>query len=337
MQRHEQHSYVTVADRTHAISLRSWTAMLAIMLLGAVLVFPAYGSSVDASADPQDRPEKPARPEPEGKYGKEANPGTIFKETRGRSSLHSRGLEMRELHGRAAGKPVASLPGAKSIGRSDWQNMTEIPKTGLYLVDLDHIPPGLEEDLKKNDYRLTADGTLTKSGNPVALFVVGETYRVKPQTEAGPSADKPSGEGEGLAQRASRFLLQLAGSVDSLITSDAEAATPFPWRCFSWSFRWEYDGGFCRDYKAWSSAYSWGPGADGFCADPKPLTRIEYISTYVNNSGRTDWDYHYNADQSHSYAKWDIGCFWPAHGSGSGYHYAYWRDGSAWAYRTWSW
>ena len=317
MKRQKRHQNAIVAGKT--------TLTLTILLMGLLLVLPAY-------AGPQDRGNQPDRPDPGKKYGKEANPGQIFKETRGRSALHSRGMEMRQLRGRAAGKAVSTLPGAKAISRNDWKNMEKIPKTGLFLIDLDHVPPGLEKDLEENGYKLAKDGTLTKNGNPVALFVVGETYHVKP---SGPPTDKRGGEG--LAERAVDVLFQLAHSVDSLITTDVEAASPFPWRCFSWSFRWEYDGGFCREYKAWSRAYAWGPGSDGACANPKPLTRIEYISTYVNNSGRTDWDYHYNADQSHSYAKWDIGCFWPAHGSGSGYHYAYWRDGSAWAYRTWSW
>jgi hypothetical protein len=307
--------------RTTGFSIKqSFRAIpLVLILAGATLCQPVLAQTV-----------------PEGKakaYGPEANPGEVFKETKGRSALHSRGVEVRELHGREAGKPLSALPGAKAITRAHWAEMKDIPKTGLYLVDMDHIPPGLEEDLKGHGYRLAEDGTLTKDGNPVALFVHGETFHVKPEKPAGPPSDNPGGGLAGLANWAGRTLAQLAGS----LVSEAEAAAPFPWACGSWYFSWQYHGGFCRDYEAWSNAYSWGPGPDGACADPKPLTHIEYISTYVNNSGHTDWDYFYNADQSHSYAKWDIGCFWPAHGGGSGYHYAYWRDGSAWMYRTWSW
>lgn len=329
------------------------TVPLALVLMGAALCQPALAHPGTDPASPEARDIRSSQGGPEGKgqeYGPEANPGQIFKETKGRSALHSKGMAMRELHGREAGKPISSMPGAKAISRGRWAEMKEIPKTGLYLVDMDHIPPGLEEDLKSNGYRLAADGTLTKEGNPVALFVHGETFHVKPEKDAGPPEGKgnsallrsdppedPKRSAAGLADWVGRALSQLAESAQALIVSEAQAAEPFPWRCGSWYFKWEYNGGFCRDYRAWSNAYAWGPGADGACANPKPLTHIEYISTYVNVSGRTDWDYHYNADQSHSYAKWDIGCFWPAHGGGSGYHYAYWRDGSAWMYRTWSW
>lgn len=298
---------------------------LALLLTGAALLYPAVARSAEG----------PQGPKPE--YGPEANPGQVFKETKGRSALHSKGMVMRELHGREAGKPISAMPGAKAISRDAWGKMKEIPKTGLYLVDLDHVPPGLEEDLKQNGYHLAADGTLTQEGNPVALFVHGETFHVKPEKDAGPPSGQGGGALAGLADWTGRVLSQLAKTAGDLLASEAEAAAPFPWACGSWYFSWQYNGGFCRDYKAWSNAYAWGPGADGACADPKPLTRIEYISTYVDVAGRTDWDYYYYADQSHSYARWDIGCFWPAHGSGSGYHYAYWRDGSAWMYRTWSW
>lgn len=297
---------------------------LVLVLTGAAFCQPALGQGAQGGG-------KGHAPEPE------ADPQQVFKETKGRPALKSKGMVVRQLHGKEAGKPISSLPGAKTLSRGRWAEMKDIPKTGLYLVDLDHIPPGLEEDLKGNGYRLAADGTLTKNGNPVALFVHGETFHVKPEKEAGPPKGGGGGALAGLADRAGRALFQLVDAAQSLVVSEAEAAAPFPWACGSWYFKWEYHGGFCRDYHAWSSAYAWGPGPDGGCADPKPLTRIEYISTYAAVSGNTDWDYYYGADQSHSEARWDIGCFWPAHVAGSGFHYAYWRDGSAWMYRTWSW
>jgi hypothetical protein len=332
---------------------RSLALPLALLLTSAVVCQPVLARSAQDPPRPKARDVHSAQARQQGKgkeYGPEANPGQVFKETKGRSALHSRGLEVRELHGKEAGKPISSMPGAKSITRGRWAEMKDIPKTGLYLVDMDHIPPGLDEDLKSNGYRLAADGTLTRDGNPVALFVHGETFHVKPERAVrkpgggGSSASLPSDPPEdpnrsakGLADWAGRALLQLAEAAESLISSEAYAAEPFPWRCGTWYFKWEYNGGFCRNYKAWSNAYAWGPGADGHCANPKPLTHIEYISTYVTAAGKTDWDYHYNADQSHSYVKRDYGCFWPAIGGTSGFHYAYWRDGSAWMYRTWSW
>jgi len=324
-----------------------------LVLAGAMLVQPALASSTITQDTLRAQELQVAQAGAQGKgqgLGPEANPGIVFRETRGKSALRSRGMAVRRLGGRAAGKPVSSMPGAKAISRGRWGQMKEIPKTGLFLVDMDFIPPGLEEDLKRNGYRLAPNGTLTRGGKPVALFVHGETYQVKPEKDAG----KPNGGGggallkidplkhpvrfaTGLAEEAGSALGQLADAAMSLVIGEAKAASPFPWRCGSWYFKWEYNGGFCRDYRAWSDAYAWGAGPDGACANPKPLTNVQYISTYVSLAGGNDWDYHYNANQSHSYRKWDIGCFWPAHGGASGYHYAYWRDGSAWMYRTWSW
>ncbi len=327
-----------------------YTALSSAVALAGILCLPAAVQAASTAEQPEGQAFQLAQAGPQGKaqgYGPEANPGLVFKETRGKSALKSKGMTVRKLRGRAAGKPLSSMPGAKAITRGRWAQMKEIPKTGLYLVDMDFVPPGLEQDLKQNGYRLAKDGTLTKNGNPVALFVHGETFHVKPEKPGGGGGGgaflqidplkQPVRFAQGLAEQVGNTLARLVNAAGSLVIDEARAASPFPWRCGTWYFKWEYNGGFCRDYRAWSHAYAWGPGSDGVCANPKPLTRIEYISTYAKAGSKTDWDYHYNADQSHSYAKHDIGCFWPAHGGASGYHYAYWRDGGAWMYRTWSW
>lgn len=258
--------------------------------------------------------------------GPQADPKAVMKETKGKSALKAHGLEAHALHGREAGKPVSDLPGAKGITRAQLAAMKNIPKTGLYLLDMDHIPAGLEMDLKARGYVLAKDGTLTQNGKPVLLVIHGETFKIGPPKAA-----------SGLMNSLDGMLAQVLDASGSLLATDAQAASPFPWACGSWYFSWHYNGGFCRDYEAWSNAYAWGPGPGGGCSDPKPLTHIQYISTYAAIGSHTGFDYHYNADQSHAYAKWDIGCFWPAHGTASGYHYAYWQDGGAWMYRTWSW
>lgn len=273
-------------------------------------------------------PPKAAQPKPivldekAKAFGPEANPQEVFRKSKGKSALRSHGIEVKKLEGPKAGKAISSMPGVKTINRQQWRAMKQIPKTGLYLYDLNHIPPGLEEDLRRNGYQLTPDGTLTQNGKPVALFVHGETFRIGPPKSS---------------SLLEQLLSPVAAATDSLRVSEAHAASPFPWACGSWYFKWQYDGGFCRDFKAWSNAYAWGPGSDGGCADPKPLTHIQYISTYAAIGGYSGWDYHFDSEQSHAYAEWDIGCFWPAFGTPSGFHYAYWRDGSAWMYRTWSW
>jgi hypothetical protein len=293
--------------------------LLSFALTGTVFLQVAL-SQTKPAARPQPKPI--VLDEKQKAFGPEANPQEVFKETRGKSALRSHGVESKKLAGKEAGKPISSMRGAKTISRRELTAMKQIPKTGLYLLDLDHVPPGLEEDLKKNGYQLAENGTLTQNGKPVALFIYGETYHIGP-AKAANWYDKT--------------LTRIARAGDQAFGNEAQAATPFPWACWSWYWKWQYDGGFCRDYKVWTDAYAWGPGPGGTCSDPKPLTHIDYISTYAAVGGHTGWDYHYGADQSHAYAEWDIGCFWPAFGTPSGFHYAYWRDGSNWVYRTYSW
>jgi hypothetical protein len=292
---------------------------LSVLLVGAVFLQVTFSQTKPA---PNAKPKPVVLDEKAKAYGREANPQEVFKDTNGRSALRSHGVDAKKMTGKDAGKAISSLRGAKTISRNQLTAMKDIPKTGLYLLDLDHVPPGLEEDLKHNGYHLADDGTLTQNGKPVALFVYGETYHLGPQKAA---------------NWYEKTLTQIAMAGDRIFGNEAQAATPFPWACWSWYWKWQYDGGFCRDYKVWTDAYAWGSGPGGTCSDPKPLTRIQYISTYASIGAYSGFNYHYDADQSHAYAEWDIGCFWPAHGTGSGYHYAYWRDGSSWVYRTYSW
>lgn len=255
-------------------------------------------------------------------FGPEANPDEVFKETKGRSAIRAHGVNVKKLAGKEAGNPISSLKGAKTVSHAQLAAMKNIPKTGLFLLDLDHVPPGLEDDLKTNGYHLGNDGTLTQNGKPITLIVYGETYQL--------AKEKTSNWYD-------HALSQIALAGDRVFGNQAQAASPFPWTCWSWYWKWQYDGGFCRDYKTWTDAYAWGPGPGGTCSNPKPLTNIDYISTYAAIGSYTGFNYHYGADQSHAYAEWDIGCFWPASGSPAGFNYAYWRDGSSWVYRTATW
>jgi hypothetical protein len=110
---------------------------------------------------------------------------------------------------------------------------------------------------------------------------------------------------------------------------------PHPWSSFSWNFRWRYRGGFCRDYRAWTTAEAWGPEEGG----DRPHTFIEYIETRAEIGGHRSNNHCFDCAREDSYMRWDIGCFWPAHGGGSGFHYAHWADRETGfsATRTWSW
>jgi hypothetical protein len=292
---------------------RSSSVPLALVLAAATLCPTLF-----AQTTPEKRPPLSDR---------RANPKEVFKETKGKSALSAQGLEVKKLQGREAGKAISSLPGAKAVTPQQLKAMKEIPKTGLYLLDLDHVPAGLEEDLKRNGYVLSQDGTLTKNGEPILLVVIGETYQVK----------RAARKSAGLADWATRTFLQALRLSGPLEAEEAQAASPFPWACSTWYAKWEYHGGFCRDYHAWTDAYAWGANANGGCASPRPLTRIQYIATYAEIGSHSGFDYRFDSDQSHTSAEWDIGCFWPAHGTAVGFHYAYWQDGTASLYRTWSW
>ena len=219
------------------------------------------------------------------------------------------------LRGKDAGLPLEKLPGIKSITFEQWLKMEKIPVTGLFLVDTDFIPTGLPEFLKEHCLVLKKDGTLLDSdGMKIALFLQGEVFKVKMESKS-------------LSSHAT------AAKGPAIFSASADPANPYPFSMFSWYMWWKYRGGFCRDYRAGTVAEAWGPEQGG----ARPHTRIEYIETRVAMAGRSDRDSCMNCDYKNSYVRWNIGCFWPAHGKASGWHYANWKDGSFSATRTWSW
>jgi hypothetical protein len=194
--------------------------------------------------------------------------------------------------------------------------MRDIPETGLFFVETDFIPQGLPDQFKKEGYILREDGTLLDStGVKIALFIESEVFQVV-------GIDSSLGA-----------IPELFKKFAGIFVGRAKAANPYPFSFFSASRSWRYRGGFCRDYRAWTSAEAWGPLQEG----ARPHTRIEYIETRAELGGIRDRDSCFNCDNQNSYARWDIGCFWPAHGGTTGFHYANWKDGAISITRTWSW
>jgi hypothetical protein len=247
--------------------------------------------------------------------------------------------------------------------------LREIPETGLFIVDADYIPLTLMEELKRDGYRLYPSGVLRDAkGERATMFVRPETFEVVPETLAPPreffELPAPPSQSEppynqaptdrqydrqglftpmpGLPEpsywaRIRNLTKHVGRQLGDGLISEAHAASPFPFTCFSWSWKWKYRGGFCRDYRAWTHAYAWGPAAGGGCSGFKPRTNIQYIRAYARAALDVDDEYCYNCDQEHAFADHDIGCFWPAHGTGSGYHFIHMVDGTIQVVRSSSW
>ena len=250
----------------------------------------------------------------EGKQG-EPSVGKRPEIPKPKMELKVKGGRARRVSDKRGGHPLGKLPGVKKITTPAWGKMKQVPKTGLYLVDTEFVPWGLERQLKEEGFVLRKDGTLLDAkGQKTTLFIKAEVFEVE--------ADKVSFTDP-----------QMRDILSSALEGEPLAANPYPFSMFSWSMWWHYRGGFCRDYRAWTVAEAWGPEQGG----SRPHTRIQYIETRVDMGRFHDRDSCSNCDEQKSYVRWDIGCFWPAHGGTSGFHYANWKDGNFSATRTWSW
>lgn len=221
------------------------------------------------------------------------------------------GAAATRLKGTDAGLPLDSLPGVKCLTTQELLKMEEPPKTGLFLIDTDFVPQELSKELKEAGYTLHPDGTLDSAEVQIALYVQTAVYKL--DRLADPSDEQPS---------------------ESLQTPQVTSrAFPQPWAGYSYSFWWKYNGGFCRSYEAQTRAYAYGPPTGGFW----PYTNVQWMQTYAAVGGSGDSDHCANCFSEHSKDDWNIGCFWPAHGGASGYHYMYIYDSGASAFTNWSW
>jgi hypothetical protein len=219
-----------------------------------------------------------------------------------RTELTVKGGALTMLSGKEAGLSLDKFPQVKNITFRHWKKLKSVPETGVFIVEGSHIPHTFKEDLKTNGLTLHNDGTLTEAdGTKATLFIHAQSFKVMPNKD--------------------------------VTKNGRTSGNPFPFLFYSYDMYWKYNGGYCRDYRAWTNAYAWGPQS----GESYLPTSIEYIYAYVSVHGKVNSNYCYNCQSVGAYAKWDIGCFWPAHQTGPGYHHAFWKDGSITAEQTWWW
>jgi hypothetical protein len=216
--------------------------------------------------------------------------------------LTAEGAKVIRLKDSQMGLPKSALPGAKFITFAQWKDMKEIPKTGLYLVDMSFVPPGLPEHLKAYEgYILEQDGTLRdQSGKPIAVFIKTDYFQLQ--------AEKKTAR-----QRTSSTLRNSF--------APAPPGNPYDFRCVAVSGWSVYHGGFCRDYDARTYADAYGLDERGGCSRSSPHTRIESIETRAEIRGRRDLDTCRGCERASSRARWDLGCWWPRDGGASSFHF----------------
>ena len=212
------------------------------------------------------------------------------------------GAVVRQLSGLKAGLPPESLPGAQFISLKEAKRInTKERKTGLFLVDIDSVPRELPEDLKSFKYLLRKDGTLLDANeDPILALVTSEVYLIqKKRTE----------------------------KLSNLIIPEVYAASPFPWRCYTFTPWAVYHSGFHRWYDARTRASTYGADGAGGCGSGTPHTRIDYLYTRAAVGGGGDHNHCFNCETEYSRDTWDVGYFWPAHGVTVTKHHAVYADG----------
>jgi len=231
-----------------------------------------------------------------------------------------KGGSIKLLKGVKAGLSLRSMP-VKTITKEKL-NKTPLKnlKSGLYLVGLDYIPHFVKGSLKKFGYKMARNGEIKNSkGEKLKIFVGGETGLVKPKILS------PRGRFDNRWEIDNRLL-------DLNLVEDN--ASPYRFRCYSFHPWAVYHGGFHRWYDVRTHASTYTTDSRGGCSVRSPRTNIEYLQTYAHVSGAADIDSCRNCNERNSRDVWDVGYFWPAHGFGSTYHHAVYRDGNIYFSRT---
>lgn len=220
--------------------------------------------------------------------------------------------------GGSAGLSPNDWPGVKRASFEQLQKLDVLrQQSGLFVVG-DLIPLQLPEILKDKGLTLEKDGKLhDQNGELAVAFTTGEVYLVKGTAPRTSSLARPNALG--------RFLSSLA---DAFSPAAAEAASPFPFRCYAFTPWALYHGGFHRWYEAdtWVDAY--GPDGGGGCSGGSPHTRIDYLQARAAVSGGGHLSWCFTCEHGHAHDEWDVGWFWPAHGIPITSHSGVWADGS---------
>jgi len=229
------------------------------------------------------------------------------------------GATARRLTGPKIGLPAKRVPGVKYLKLAEVAQLdVRRQKSGLYLVGVDFVPPDLERALKEYGFTLQKNGSLLdKNREPIIAFVTSELYLIEKQGKTGSSSELGASTG-------ADFFSAFTG----LFTSTAEAASPFPWSCYSFSPWAVYHGGFHRWYDARTWASSYGADGSGGCSWASPLTNIDYISTRAAVGWPGNENHCFSCNSEYSRDVWDVGYFWPAHGIPTTTHTGVWADGS---------
>ncbi|HEV8577539.1 MAG TPA: hypothetical protein VGX68_00545 [Thermoanaerobaculia bacterium] len=218
------------------------------------------------------------------------------------------------LTGATAGLPLAAMPGVRRISLDEVKRMDVIEQsTGLFVVDLDFLPRELPEILKSKELTLRESGELVdRNGQPAVAFVTSEVYQMRMSSQEPRQSWLPN-------------LLQ--GLADGLVPA-AEAANPFPFRCFSFTPWAVYHGGFHRWYEADTWVAAFGPDGGGGCSNASPHTRIDFLRAGAAVRGAGSSPFCFNCETMHAHDVWDVGYWWPAHGTPVTTHFGIWADGS---------
>ncbi|HSU16295.1 hypothetical protein [Longimicrobium sp.] len=218
------------------------------------------------------------------------------------------GITASRVTGGAVGLPREAARGARFVSVDDVRKLDVARQgTGLFIVGTDYVPRELPELLQAKGLTARPDGSLVdRNGEPVALFINNETYRV-----------------QGGERQAS-----LGGKLLDFLVPSAYAASPFAWRCFSFSPWALYHGGFHRWYEAGTSIAAYGADGGGGCSGGSPLTNIDFLQARAEVGSPGAQNFCFHCPTQSAYDTWDVGYFWPAHGTPTTTHSGVWADGS---------
>jgi hypothetical protein len=188
--------------------------------------------------------------------------------------LDAKGAQVRQLRGSEAGPPLSARPGVKTITYEEWRRQKEDPPPGVFLVETDFVPRGLEKTLQHLGLRLRTDGNLVDSrGRPATLFYRGATFAVTPERRS-EIVPPPSGG----------FNLQKLGAMlEGAIVPEAQAAYPYPWRCVWWNSYMLHSHSYpfaqkCHTFTSGTFAEVGGQDPNGGCDwATAPYTKIEWM------------------------------------------------------------